>query len=156
MVQTPIGGIGVTVDDGAVTGVSFGAGEPVEPAEPSATLAEAIRQLREYFVGERVEFDLPLMLTTGTEFERAVWKAIAEIPYGETQSYGAIARAVGQPEGAQAVGLACNHNPHPVIVACHRVIGANGKLVGFGGGVHRKRWLLQLEAKVHIERTFGA
>src|SRR6185312_14749938 len=89
VVQTPIGGIGVTVDDGAVTGVSFGAGDPVEPAEPSATLAEAIRQLREYFAGERVEFDLPLMLTTGTEFERAVWKAIAEIPYGETKSYGA-------------------------------------------------------------------
>jgi methylated-DNA-[protein]-cysteine S-methyltransferase len=71
-------------------------------------------------------------------------------------SYGAIARAVGEPGGAQAVGLACNRNPLPVVVPCHRVIGSDGKLVGFGGGVGRKRWLLSLEARVHIERTFAA
>jgi methylated-DNA-[protein]-cysteine S-methyltransferase len=84
-----------------------------------------------------------------------VWQVIAAIPYGETLSYGAIARAVGEPGGAQAVGTACNRNPLPLVVACHRVIGSDGKLVGFGGGLHRKRFLLQLEARVHIERTFA-
>jgi methylated-DNA-[protein]-cysteine S-methyltransferase len=75
---------------------------------------------------------------------------IAEIPYGETMSYGALARAVGEPGGAQAVGRACNRNPVPILVPCHRVIGADGKLVGFGGGLHRKRFLLQLEARVYL------
>jgi methylated-DNA-[protein]-cysteine S-methyltransferase len=84
-----------------------------------------------------------------------VWQVIAGIPFGETLSYGAIARAVGEPQGAQAVGTACNRNPIPVIIGCHRVIGSDGKLVGFGGGLHRKRWLLQHEAKIWIERAFA-
>jgi methylated-DNA-[protein]-cysteine S-methyltransferase len=82
-----------------------------------------------------------------------VWRQIASIPYGQTRTYGEIARAVGEPGGAQAVGLACGRNPVPVIVACHRVVGAGGKLVGFGGGLPRKRQLLQLEAKVAIEQS---
>ena len=158
VVNSPIGGVGVAIDDGAVCRVTFGA-EPSGGVDvsgrPPPVLAEAERQLRAYFAGERTAFDLPLAVRGGSDFERAVWQAIAEIPYGETRSYGEIARAVGQPEGAQAVGTACNHNPLPVIVACHRVIGADGKLVGFGGGLHRKRWLLQLEARVHIEHTFA-
>jgi methylated-DNA-[protein]-cysteine S-methyltransferase len=157
VVLTPIGGIGLAVDNGAVVGVSFGA-DPAAGFAPvtSAVLADAVHQLEEYCAGTRMEFELPLMFERGSDFERAVWKAIAEIPYGETQSYGAIARSVGEPGGAQAVGLACNRNPLPIIVACHRVIGSDGKLVGFGGGLDRKRWLLQLEARVHIEHEFSA
>jgi len=148
--------VGIAVDGDAVCAVSFGAAlTDVDGATPPPSLlAEAERQLWEYFAGERTEFALPLVVRRGSEFERAVWKAIAAIPYGETLSYGAIARSVGEPGGAQAVGLACNRNPLPIIVPCHRVIGADGKLVGFGGGIKRKRWLLQLEARIHIERTF--
>ena len=158
VVNTPIGGVGVAVDDGAVCGVSFGAdlsGRVDVAGRPPPLLAEAEGQLRRYFTGEQTSFTLPLVVRGGSDFERAVWQAIAAIPYGETRSYGAIARAVGQPEAAQAVGTACNRNPLPIIVPCHRVIGADGKLVGFGGGLHRKRWLLQLEARVHIEHTFA-
>jgi methylated-DNA-[protein]-cysteine S-methyltransferase len=115
----------------------------------------ARRRFAEYFAGTRTEFDLPLVVPRGSEFERSVWQAIAAIPYGETRSYGAIARAVGEPGGAQAVGMACNRNPLPLVIACHRVIGSDGKLVGFGGGLDLKRFLLQLEARVHIERTFA-
>jgi methylated-DNA-[protein]-cysteine S-methyltransferase len=157
VLPTPIGGLGVTVLDGAVTEVSFGAGEadrgdgPLDPV-----LAAAIAELVEYFAGDRMDFTMPTLLTRGSEFERAVWARIATIPYGETLTYGAIAHAVGEPGGAQAVGMACNHNPLPIVTPCHRVIGANGKLVGFGGGLHRKRWLLQLEAKVSIEQAFAS
>jgi len=156
VVYSPIGGVGIAVDGDAVCAVSFGAAltDVDGAAPPPALLAEAERQLREYFAGERTDFALPLVVRRGSEFERAVWKAIAAIPYGETLSYGAIARSVGDSGGARAVGLACNRNPLPIIVPCHRVIGSDGKLVGFGGGIERKRWLLQLEARIHIERTF--
>ena len=113
-----------------------------------ALLDEAVRQVREYLAGDRMEFELPTATSSGSDFERAVWAAISTIPYGHTRSYGAIARAVGDPSAAQAVGLACNRNPLPILVPCHRVIGADGKLVGFGGGLSRKRWLLTLEARV--------
>jgi methylated-DNA-[protein]-cysteine S-methyltransferase len=158
VLNTPIGGIGVGVEGDAVCAVSFGAdlsGGVDAGARPPPLLAEAECQLRGYFAGERTAFVLPLAVSRGSDFERAVWQAIAAIPYGETRSYGEIARSVGQPDGAQAVGTACNRNPLPIIVPCHRVIGANGKLVGFGGGLHRKRWLLQLEARVQIEHTFA-
>jgi methylated-DNA-[protein]-cysteine S-methyltransferase len=172
VVESPIGGIGVAVEADEVRRVTFGAPRAPGPEGPgpagpgpagpgpagsaSAVMAAAVRQLGEYFAGERTEFDLPMVGgVDGTEFDRAVWHAIAAIPYGETRSYGAIARAVGDPSAAQAVGTACNRNPLPIIVPCHRVIGADGKLVGFGGGLSRKRWLLQLEARVHIERTFA-
>jgi methylated-DNA-[protein]-cysteine S-methyltransferase len=160
VLATPIGGMGVHVDQGAVCGVSFGA---VPGGEPTPTdlerggpvLTAALDQLREYFAGERTDFDLPVQVRRGSEFERAVWSAIAAIPYGETMSYGAIARAVGDAGAAQAVGHACNRNPLPIIVACHRVIGSDGKLVGFGGGLDRKRWLLSLEARISIELSFS-
>jgi methylated-DNA-[protein]-cysteine S-methyltransferase len=147
------------VDGGAVCAVTFGAeataADSIGGGRPPPLLAEAERQLRQYLTGKRTEFELPLEARRGTEFERRVWAAIASIPYGHTRSYGEIAGEVGEPAAAQAVGIACNHNPLPIVVPCHRVIGADGKLVGFGGGLHRKRWLLQLEAKVRIEREFA-
>ncbi len=152
VLPTPIGGLGVGVASGKVIEVSFGA-----PLEPAATgldpmLSAALAELAEYFAGERTEFTVPTAFNRGSEFEQAVWAQIASIPYGQTRTYGSIAHAVGEPLGAQAVGTACNRNPLPVIVPCHRVVGANGKLVGFGGGLPRKRFLLQLEAKAAIER----
>ena len=145
------------LDGGVVAGVSFGPpkvlSDPVDAGR--GLLEQACTELDEYFAGARVSFDVPVAFREGSDFERAVWAEIAAIPYGETNSYGAIARAVGEPGGAQAVGLACNRNPLPIIVPCHRVIGSDGKLVGFGGGLGRKRFLLQLEARVHIEHSFA-
>jgi methylated-DNA-[protein]-cysteine S-methyltransferase len=109
--------------------------------------AEAIEQLEEYFAGRRTQFELPLQLR-GNPLELRVWHALQEIPYGETTSYGELARRIGHPDGARAVGLANGRNPIAVIVPCHRVIGATGKLVGYGGGLERKRLLLELESGV--------
>jgi methylated-DNA-[protein]-cysteine S-methyltransferase len=102
-------------------------------------------QLSEYFAGQRSSFDLPLRLD-GTPFQRRVWRALRDIAYGQTMSYGELARRIGQPSAARAVGLANGRNPIAVIVPCHRVVGANGTLTGYGGGVERKRFLLDLEA----------
>lgn len=110
-------------------------------------LAPVAAQLKEYFAGERTEFELQLA-PHGTEFQLAVWMALRGIPYAETCSYAAIAKAVGRPKAARAVGGANNKNPIAVIVPCHRVIGANGALVGYGGGLGRKTWLLDHEAAV--------
>ncbi len=106
--------------------------------------AKAAEQLDEYFAGERTEFDLPLRLD-GTEFQQAVWAALLEIPYGETWSYGELAEHIGRPAAFRAVGLANGRNPIGIIVPCHRVIGASGSLVGYGGGLDRKQQLLGLE-----------
>jgi methylated-DNA-[protein]-cysteine S-methyltransferase len=108
-------------------------------------LAAAVRQLEEYFAGKRDGFDLDLYLT-GTDFEARVWKRLARIPHGETCTYAEIARAAGAPGAARAAGAAIGKNPIPIIVPCHRVIGANGSLTGFGGGLDRKRWLLAHES----------
>jgi methylated-DNA-[protein]-cysteine S-methyltransferase len=110
--------------------------------EPFAAVRE---QLGEYFAGRRSSFDLPIAMT-GSAFERHVWSALQQIPYGESISYGELARRIGQPTAARAVGLANGRNPIAVIVPCHRVIGADGSLTGYGGGVERKRFLLDLEA----------
>jgi methylated-DNA-[protein]-cysteine S-methyltransferase len=103
-------------------------------------------QLAEYFAGERVEFDLPVE-GAGTEFQRRVWRALREIPYGEAISYGELARRIGQPSAVRAVGMANGRNPISIVVPCHRVIGADGGLTGYGGGIERKRFLLELEAE---------
>lgn len=160
MIESPIGEIGVATEGGAVSGVSFGRPKAVVGPAPAggaeaALIDQACDELSDYFAGGRVHFEVPTVVVGGSEFERAVWAQIAAIPYGETNSYGAIARAVGEPGGAQAVGMACNRNPLPIIVPCHRVIGSDGKLVGFGGGLSRKRFLLALEARVHIERVMA-
>ncbi len=109
-----------------------------------AVICECAAQLQEYFAGERTTFEVPLLMK-GAEFERQVWQALRGIPYGQTVSYGEIARRVGQPSAARAVGLANGRNPIAVIVPCHRVIGADGTLTGYGGGLERKRLLLDLE-----------
>lgn len=108
-------------------------------------LNEASRQLRQYFAGERREFDLPLH-PAGTPFQCRVWDQLRRIPFGETISYGELARRVGNPAASRAVGAANGRNPIPIIVPCHRVIGSDGSMTGFGGGVERKRALLGLEA----------
>jgi methylated-DNA-[protein]-cysteine S-methyltransferase len=113
--------------------------EPDDDAFP-----EAVEQLEAYFAGDRTEFDLELDLV-GTQFQRRVWAALQAIPYGETRSYGEIARQIGSPRACRAVGLANGHNPIGIIVPCHRVIGSNGSLTGYGGGLGRKRALLELE-----------
>lgn len=110
--------------------------------EPFAAVRD---QLGEYFAGERTAFDVPLVMD-GTPFQRLVWAALREIPYGETTSYGELARRLGRPGGARAVGLANGRNPISIVVPCHRVIGASGNLTGFGGGLSRKRLLLDLES----------
>jgi methylated-DNA-[protein]-cysteine S-methyltransferase len=109
-----------------------------------AAFTDAVAQLDAYFAGELLEFDLKLELF-GTEFQRSVWGALLTIPYGETRSYGEIARQIGSPSACRAVGLANGHNPIGIIVPCHRVIGANGSLTGYGGGLHRKQSLLEME-----------
>ena len=115
--------------------------------EPSLlALKPVVDQLDGYFCGNLTRFDLPLDLA-GTDFQLKVWRALCRIPYGATCAYGQIAKELGQPGAARAVGLANNHNPVPIVVPCHRVIGADGSLTGYGGGLPRKRKLLDLEAR---------
>lgn len=110
------------------------------------TLKAAAQQLTEYFSGQRQTFDIPLHPTWGTPFQRAVWRALQGIPYGHTSTYGNIARDIGNPKAVRAVGAAIGQNPHTIIVPCHRVVGANGSLTGFAGGLDRKTFLLAHEA----------
>ena len=114
------------------------------PSAAEATLSLAVQQLDEYFSGRRTRFDLPLA-AAGTEFQQAVWTALTHIPYGGTYSYGELAARIGRPRAVRAVGLANGRNPISIVVPCHRVIGANGALTGYGGGLERKRFLLELE-----------
>ncbi len=114
--------------------------------EDASRFARAIRQLRDYFAGGLKRFDLPLA-PAGTEFQRKVWSALGQIPYGETRSYGELAREVGNGKASRAVGAANGRNPIPVIIPCHRVIGKDGSLTGFGGGLDVKRRLLELELR---------
>ncbi|MGC9667024.1 methylated-DNA--[protein]-cysteine S-methyltransferase [Planosporangium sp. 12N6] len=152
VLSTPVGDLSVASDGAAVCAVRFGRYDG--PTTDDPLLVTAAAQLEEYFAGRRTAFDLPLADVGGSEFERAVWAALAEIPYGEMRTYGQIAATVGDPAAARAVGVACNRNRLPVLLPCHRVVGAGGKLVGFGGGVSRKRILLELEARVRVERDF--
>jgi methylated-DNA-[protein]-cysteine S-methyltransferase len=109
-----------------------------------ACMKDCTRQLDEYFKGRRRQFSVPLLLK-GTAFQKAVWRQLKKIPFGQTASYGDVARAIGRPKAFRAVGSANHKNPVPVIIPCHRVIGSDGKLVGFGGGIWRKQWLLDHE-----------
>lgn len=140
---SPFGALTLTEENERVAGVTFGAREGANQRE-TPLLREAVRQLALYFEGRLKRFDLPLALK-GTPFQRDVWQAISDIPYGETRSYGEIARAVGRESARRAVGMASHRNPVPIIVPCHRVIGANGSLTGYGGGLEVKRSLLTLE-----------
>lgn len=148
-VHSPIGELLVTGSDAALTGLAM---EPHPPLPAGArhdpgAFARVETQLGEYFAGERRRFDLALA-PAGTRFQLRVWEALREIPYGETRSYAELAAAVGRPSAVRAVGAANGRNPIAVIVPCHRVIGADGSLTGFGGGLERKRALLELEAGI--------
>ena len=147
-VDSPIGEILLTGEGGALTRLYMSPFhlDSAWEHDPEA-LAEPIRQLAEYFAGERTGFELELA-PAGTVFQQRVWALLLEIPYGETTTYGALARELGDPRKVRAVGLANGRNPISIVVPCHRVIGAGGSLVGYGGGLERKRTLLALEAEV--------
>jgi methylated-DNA-[protein]-cysteine S-methyltransferase len=153
IIDSPLGPLLAVGDGTALARLDMQHGRRAHPIHPSwrrddAAFAELAEQLEQYFAGHRREFDLALA-PSGSPFEQRVWDALLEIPYGETVSYGEIARRVGAPGSARAVGLANGRNPIAVIVPCHRVIGADGSLTGYGGGLDRKRLLLDLEAGVH-------
>ena len=138
--SSPVGSLTLEGDDQSLTRLGFG--EPVSAQGDAAAVGRAAIQLEQYFAGERTEFDLPLS-EHGTPFERAVWAKLREIPYGETRCYGDIAKELGSV--ARAVGRANGRNQISIIVPCHRVIGADGSLTGFGGGLPTKQFLLELE-----------
>jgi methylated-DNA-[protein]-cysteine S-methyltransferase len=149
--KSPIGPLLLAGDEGGLRLVHFATGRrPKSPQrnwiEDKAPFKEVIRQLEGYFEGKLKEFDVPLVLD-GTEFQLLVWRNLRKIPYGETVSYGQLARRIGSPDAARAVGLANGSNPIPIIIPCHRVIGSNGDLTGFGGGLPVKKELLALESR---------
>ena len=147
--DSPVGTLTLTAVDGRLTGLHMD-GQRHAPASSADWerddngLAGVVEQLEAYFAGSREAFDVPLDLS-GTEFQRSVWTGLLEIPYGETMSYGELARRVGRPGASRAVGLANGRNPVAIIVPCHRVIGADGTMTGYGGGLDRKVWLLDHE-----------
>jgi methylated-DNA-[protein]-cysteine S-methyltransferase len=151
VIETPIGAMPCARDEVGIRTLLLPEGRAGVEPDPSwvrddAAFDDVRGQLAEYFAGTRTEFDLPLHVI-GSPWQQRVWAALLEIPCGETASYGEIAARVGSPGAARAVGLANGQNPVPVIVPCHRVIGANGSLTGYGGGLDAKRWLLAHEAQ---------
>lgn len=146
VLASPLGPVVLTATDGALTSVQIGAEQPSEPARRDAhALAVPRQELEEYFAGERTRFTLALN-PAGTAFRRQVWEALRAVPYGTTASYRDIAERIGNPKAVRAVGLANGANPIPIVIPCHRVIGADGSLTGYSGGLDRKRWLLRHEA----------
>ena len=141
-IDSPIGTLGLCARDGYLVRIVFGGAQATE--EIDDVLLEAKRQLEEYFAGERREFDVPVDME-GTVFQKKVWRALIEIPYGEVRCYSDIAEAVGSPKAVRAVGMANHVNPIPIIVPCHRVVGKNGSLTGYAGGIEMKEWLLEME-----------
>lgn len=160
--STPIGPVTILADGAQIVGLymqtyahgadpsEYGARVECRGDGPAADplLADAAGQLTEYFAGDRTDFDLPLRLQ-GTDFQQRVWRALCDIPFGATWSYGELAAHIGNPTASRAVGLANGRNPISIIVPCHRVIGADGSLTGYGGGIERKRWLLAHERGSH-------
>lgn len=143
--ETPIGPLTLTEEAGALTGVLFGPHAPQDALLTETPLIRrAFAQLEEYFRGERTGFDLPLD-ARGTPFQRRCWQALLEIPYGQTRTYAQQAQAVGSPRACRAVGMANHRNPLPILIPCHRVIGASGELTGYAGGLEKKQTLLALE-----------
>ncbi|GGY62629.1 methylated-DNA--[protein]-cysteine S-methyltransferase [Marinobacter zhanjiangensis] len=153
--DSPIGTLLITGDGVAITGLHMEQ-QATRPTigddwlRDDQCFREALEQLTAYFRGERQQFDLPLA-GAGTRFQKTVWAALQEIPYGQTQTYGQLARRIGNQNASRAVGLANGRNPIGIIVPCHRVIGANGSLTGYAGGVERKQWLLAHE-QAHMDR----
>ena len=150
-VDSPIGPLTLGMSDAGLVLLAFGqdrpvklGGQPVQWRDSASETAEVRRQLKEYFAGERRGFELPLDLR-GTEFQRSCWESLLGIPYGETRSYGEIARTVGRPNAYRAVGQSNHHNPVAIIVPCHRVLASGTELGGYGGGLPTKAFLLRLE-----------
>lgn len=149
--KTPIGILQIAASDEGLVAVVFPNETKRNFAKTKGTeaaqrhLAKAVKALEEYFAGKRHDFSDLTLAPSGTDFQKRVWQALYKIPFGETRSYGDIARAIDNPKGVRAVGLANGKNPIPIIVPCHRVIGANGTLTGFGGGLPTKKWLLEHE-----------
>lgn len=151
IVGSPLGQLTLVVnDDGALTGL-YNEGQAHFPeletmgVEDGTVAQEAVEQLGQYFAGSRQCFDLHLS-PAGTDFQRAVWEHLRAIPFGETQTYGDLANALGKPTAARAVGAATGRNPLSIVVPCHRLVGASGSLTGYAGGVERKAWLLDHES----------
>jgi methylated-DNA-[protein]-cysteine S-methyltransferase len=147
VVDSPVGGLRLAASEKGLTAITWhDAGANGEDRSPVCeTLQQAERELHEYFAGQRRVFSIPLDMQ-GTEFQLAVWRALLEIPFGTTRSYGQLASRLGNPQAYRAVGAANGRNPIPIVVPCHRVIGSTGKLTGFGGGLPTKEFLLRLEA----------
>ncbi|WMC10182.1 methylated-DNA--[protein]-cysteine S-methyltransferase [Oceanimonas pelagia] len=146
ILPSPCGPLRIEASPQAITGILF-LDEDVPVLPPtSPLLAEACRQLNAYFTGQLTRFTLSLA-PAGTAFQQQVWQALLTIPWGEQRSYGEVASAIGNPRAVRAVGAANGRNPIPILIPCHRVIGANGSLTGYAGGLERKRWLLAHEAK---------
>ena len=150
-IDSPVGPLLLVADDAGLRQIQFVNGRHRARPEPAwkedrGPHRETIRQLRDYFAGELEEFDLPLA-PEGTPFQLQVWKRLCDIQYGQTISYGELARRIGNPNASRAVGLANGSNPIPIVIPCHRVIGSNGKLTGYGGGLPIKEKLLALEQK---------
>lgn len=141
-IPSPIGKLTLVADDKTLVRVRFAASKK---RDTNKVLEKATRELEEYFAGKRTRFTLPLAFS-GTKLQEKVWRALAEIPYGETRSYADIAKRVGAPRAFRAIGGCNNRNPLPIVLPCHRVIGSNGNLTGFGGGLPMKRWLLDHES----------
>ena len=145
IVDSPIGPLRLGADENVITMIFFNAKEPLTRGRLTGVLAELQRQLTLYFSGRLQTFDLPLG-PKGTPFQQDVWRALTTIPYGKTVSYADIAKTIGRPDAVRAVGAANGQNPIPIVIPCHRVIGSNGSLTGFGGGLPMKRALLELES----------
>ena len=141
--ETVLGDVTFVEEDGALLAISM-LSDHGGKVEETPLIKDAFRQLSEYLIGERKEFDLPIRMR-GTEFQKRVWRALLEIPYGETRSYKQIAEAIGNSKGVRAVGMANNRNQLLIVIPCHRVIGSNGSLVGYGEGLEMKEFLLRLE-----------
>jgi O-6-methylguanine DNA methyltransferase len=152
VVKSPIGLLTLVSGAQGLQEIRFGRLQPPGVALDASSNAPAVAQLNEYFAGRRREFDLRLDLR-GTDFQRSVWRALLDIPYGETRSYGEVARAIGKPKAARAVGMANHENPVSIVVPCHRVIGHDGRLVGYGGGLDAKTALLKLEGSSTTSST---
>ena len=157
VIESPVGPLTLVAEDGAIVGLYMDLqrhrpddaelGQPDPGGRRSEPFAAAADQLDAYFAGELTTFDLPLA-PRGSDFQQRVWSALREIPYGQTESYGELAARIGSPGAARAVGLANGKNPIGIVIPCHRVVGANGALTGYGGGLDRKKQLLDLELAV--------
>ena len=146
IIDSPVGKLTLRAENGVIVGIAFGASDEKEQMllGDAAVMAALQQELGEYFAGNRRIFTVPLH-AAGTDFQKKVWAALRAIPYGEVRSYGQIAKAIGSPKAARAVGMACNKNPIVIVIPCHRVLGADKRLVGFGGGMRAKEILLTTE-----------